>query len=348
MRSRCGFPCVPPAFLFSRACSRVQVMSGDESGSSEDADVNNTMLDARPLGSSVVVAGGGKPVPQEQPSWRRERRRWKSSTLGDVIDRLEGKVLNSTSGLRSRRHDPRFDSVWHGHLLEQYIRLLTAIDTAATAVSLHYVLGFGSLLGYARARAFTPWDDDHDILIPHGQPDLERLFLSKLRGLGVDHVRGHKNYATDGPSYNTEPDLLAAAHKVGLTWVPIKLWLHNDSTPFANGMRHEYPYVDVFYYRAANGLLQVFDSGKSARAVYSGELRVQRVQFGPVVAQVFQDSVVVDLVGSMYGSSWCSTCKSSKFNHSLETDNRNGAGVRLCVDVYPPGMLNCLKPSSLP
>ena len=234
----------------------------------------------------------------------------------------------------------KFKSVWTPHLTTQYIQLFRAIDAAATAVSLPYAIAFGSLLGYSRSRGFTPWDDDHDIMIPATAADQQLAFLKHLEAAGVDYVRGTHTHAC---SAVVDPRIACVTTKdKQLTWVPVKMWLRNDSVPY-NGdrLKHKYPYVDMFYYHVAGTELRVYDHSQTLVVQLKSPLKLRRVQFGPVTTQVFPDDVNVDLLSQAYGGSWCTTCVSNKFNHAHETKIR-AKSTRPCSELFAPGMLNCI------
>ncbi len=61
------------------------------------------------------------------------------------------------------------------------LELLKELDRFCTENSIHYYLGFGTLIGAIRHNGFIPWDDDCDIIIP--RPDLRKLeSLYKING----------------------------------------------------------------------------------------------------------------------------------------------------------------------
>jgi hypothetical protein len=133
----------------------------------------------------------------------------------------------------------------------------------------------------------------------------------------VQYLEGRDSAAARGPETNQE----AGQEGSGLTYVPFKLWLRDDSIGYQHNRRaHRYPFIDVFYYTvdASNPmLLHIFDK-RLVEVHLSEPFSLSMQAFGPV--QTFVPSMlnVRDILTELYGAQWCSLCRSPSFSHSLE------------------------------
>ena len=100
--------------------------------------------------------------------------------------------------------------------------ILTELDALCKKLNIRYSLCGGSLLGAVRHKAFIPWDDDIDIIMP--RPDYDALISYCRDNVTPFRLISHETEEEYGYLFAKTAALTSSATAFTWTFFPLMLW----------------------------------------------------------------------------------------------------------------------------